>query len=458
MKPPRHIAVIDIGKTNVKLAMVDLDTLTEFAVVTRPNTVLPGPPWRHFDAEGHWSFLLEALAGFHREHRIDAISITTHGACAALLDRDGKLAAPVLDYEDTGPDSVAATYDCLRPPFSETGSARLSMGLNIGAQLHWQFVTDPSLPDRTETIVTWPQYWGFRLTGVAATDMTSLGCHSDLWAPEQGTFSSLVDRLGIRGKLAAPRHPADVLGPILPEISAATGLDPETPVVCGIHDSNASLLPHIIARETPFSVVSTGTWVICMAVGGTHVSLDPARDTLINVNALGNPVPSARFMGGREYEVVSGGTHPEPSETDVNDVLGGGIMLLPAVEPGTGPFQGRKMRWLPTEPAAGSGRRTAALSFYLALMTSTCLAIIGAQGPTIVEGPFARNALFLDMLRAATGRDALASGSATGTSIGAALLYDANRKMTENHAPGAPPSATLRNYATRWQELTAAPA
>lgn len=57
-----HIAVIDIGKTNAKLALVDLVTLTEIAVVTRPNKILAGPPWPHFDVEGHWQFLLAALA------------------------------------------------------------------------------------------------------------------------------------------------------------------------------------------------------------------------------------------------------------------------------------------------------------------------------------------------------------------------------------------------------------
>ena len=43
---PARIAVIDIGKTNAKLALVEAETLAEIAVVTRPNRVLPGPPGR----------------------------------------------------------------------------------------------------------------------------------------------------------------------------------------------------------------------------------------------------------------------------------------------------------------------------------------------------------------------------------------------------------------------------
>lgn len=205
MTAPRHVAVIDIGKSNAKLALVDTADLSEIGVTTRPNRVLSGPPWPHFDLEGHWEFLLDALARFHRDHGIDAISVTTHGASAVLLDEGGGLAAPMLDYEHPGPDNLADAYDRVRPPFEETGSPRLRLGLNLGAQLHWQFQTDPGLKARTATIVTYPQYWGFRLTGVAATDVSSLGCHTDLWNPHEGRFSSLVDRLGIAERIAPDR-------------------------------------------------------------------------------------------------------------------------------------------------------------------------------------------------------------------------------------------------------------
>ncbi len=77
-----------------------------------------------------------------------------------------------------------------------------------------------------------------------------------------------------------------------------------------------------------------------MAVGGIKVALDPGRDTLINVNALGDPVPSARFMGGREFELVNQGHPTSATATDVGRVLAENILLLPAIEPRTGPFPG----------------------------------------------------------------------------------------------------------------------
>jgi sugar (pentulose or hexulose) kinase len=451
-----RVAVIDIGKTNAKLALVDTASMAELAVLSRPNRVLPGPPWPHFDVDGHWDFLLDGLAAVHRAHGVDAISVTTHGACAALLDAGCALAAPILDYEHPGPDALAEAYDAIRPDFAETGSPRLPLGLNLGAQLHWMLATDPGLLARTARVVTYPQYWGFRLTGVAACDVSSLGCHTDLWAPEARGFSSLVARLGLEGRMAPARAASDVLGPVLPEVARRTGLAPGTPVLNGIHDSNASLLPHLMARQPPFSVVSTGTWVVAMCVGGRPVALDPARDTLINVSAFGDPIPSARFMGGREFETVAGRAPPPPTQADIAAVLAGGVMLLPAVVPGSGPFQGRAARWLGGEPPADSGARTAAASFHAALVTATCLDLAGHDGPIVVEGPFARNPAFCAMLAAATGAAVVPSADATGTSHGAALLAlppGARLAAPPAPAPVAPDPAMVA-HAAAWREAT----
>ncbi|MEJ6394447.1 FGGY-family carbohydrate kinase [Gymnodinialimonas sp. 2305UL16-5] len=419
-----HVAVIDIGKTNVKLALVERETLSEIAVVTRPNTVRPGPPWPHFDLDGHWRFLLAALRNSHTDYRVDAISITAHGASIVLLDADGGLAAPMLDYEHPGPDACAACYNRLRPPFAQTGSPRLAGGLNVGAQLDWMFDQDPDLRARTKTILTYPQYWSYRLSGIAATDPTSLGCHTDLWLPRDGRVSDLPGKLRIEGKLAPTRAPSEVLGNILPDVARQTGLPTDTPVICGIHDSNASLLPHLLSRPAPFSVVSTGTWIVVMSMGGAEVDLDANRDTLLNVNAMGQPVPSARFMGGREFELATASADAAPGPEAMASVLEEQTLLLPALVRETGPFAGRAGGWRAERPPAWADARHVAASFYCALVTSECLDLTGHRGDIMVEGPFSRNMAYMEMLAAATEAPVYATLGQTGTSQGAALLID----------------------------------
>lgn len=415
----RTVAVLDVGKTNVKLVLVDVAAGREVWSRVLPNRVRHDGPYPHADTELIADFLLDGLAAVARD--IDALSITTHGATGALLAGDG-LALPVLDYEHDGPDRVAEDYDRVRPAFAESFSPRLRGGLNLGAQLFWQARSFPEAIARADAFVTYPQYWAWRLTGVAATEATSLGCHTDLWAPGRAGFSSLVARAGWSGLLAPTRPAFDGLGPLRPALARRVGLARPLPVACGIHDSNASLLPHLDGGSAPKTVVSTGTWVVCFAVGGSLERLDPARDTLANVDAYGRPVPSARFMGGREFDLLIGGTTAAPDDSTLAAVLAGRVMVRPGFAPGSGPFPDHVGSWTVDPAMLTPPERTAVASLYAALMTATCLDLIGAAGPTVVEGPFAANALYGEALLALTGRPVAVSTSGTGTSIGAASL------------------------------------
>jgi sugar (pentulose or hexulose) kinase len=301
--------------------------------------------------------------------------------------------------------------------------------------------------------VPYPQYWSHRLTGAIASEITSLGCHTDLWNFDTGLFSSLVLKQGWLDRMPEVRPASDILGVVRPEIAARLGFTRAIPVSSGIHDSNASLLPHLLDRQPPFGLISTGTWVITAAPGGDSSALDPARDCLANLDVFGRPVPSSRFMGGREFEMMTSPRTPSPEA--VRRVLGDAVALTPSVVMGSGPFPGRRARWSVPEAELGEDDVYVGTSFYLAMMTAQCLELAGAEGPIVVEGPFAGNALFLEMLASAAGRQVEAvRRSATGTSIGAALLA-----RMEAGPPGAPllvePSAAMIAYAALWRQAVA---
>src|SRR3712207_4902925 len=101
------VAVLDVGKTNVKAVIVDGEGQHEIAARTRPNRVLTDGPYPHFDIDGIFEFFLQSLKELHSEFGFDAISITAHGASGVLLGNDG-LALPVLDYEFRYPAGIEA--------------------------------------------------------------------------------------------------------------------------------------------------------------------------------------------------------------------------------------------------------------------------------------------------------------------------------------------------------------
>ncbi|MFK5980468.1 MAG: FGGY family carbohydrate kinase [Rhizobiaceae bacterium] len=450
------IGIIDIGKTNAKFALVDAHSRTEIAVRTMPNTVLMSSPYPHFDIDLIWDFIKRSIRELNQEHAIQAISITTHGACAALVDEDGNLALPVLDYEYVGPEKLAEDYAKARPDFSTSFSPRLPAGLNLGAQLYWQQNAFPNEFERARWIIPYPQYWGFRLCEIAATEITSMGCHTDMWNFQTNDYSDLVIENSWREKLPPMLCASDILGPVCKSQAEELGLGENVPVYCGIHDSNASLLPYLLDREAPFSVVSTGTWVIVGSPGGDLKNLDKNRDCLANIDVFGQPVPSARFMGGREFSRLIKESEPQSTTIDVKHVLQEEIILLPSIESGTGPFPQAQEQWSHDKNKLSPEVLYVVVSYYLALMTAECLKLSDTHGDIIVEGPFARNTHYLAMLSAATkNRICANAGSTTGTSIGAAALVSmeyASTQSPKHEIEYFHPDDTLdyHGYAIKW--------
>src|SRR3984893_3971167 len=93
-------AVLDIGKTNVKVATFACDGALVWER-TMPNRMVPGPPYPHADVEKISEFLLSALAEANKVSGIAAIVPTTHGCAAALID-DSRLRPPGRAYVFAG--------------------------------------------------------------------------------------------------------------------------------------------------------------------------------------------------------------------------------------------------------------------------------------------------------------------------------------------------------------------
>ncbi|NRR31680.1 L-fuculose kinase [Oxalobacteraceae bacterium] len=467
----RATAVVDIGKTNVKLVLIG----SEGAVLAehrRANTIVTGGPYPHHDTEGIWNWMLTTLRHFSTLASIGAIVPVTHGATAALADEEG-LVLPVLDYEAELPvDQVrlrhrgafedgertwhADDYRAVRPAFSETLSPELPAGLNLARQLHWLEMTFPAEFSLTRYILTYPQYWAWRLSGVAASEVTSLGCHTDLWNPQTAEFSTLVGRMGWTGLFPPLRKAWDRLGPLLPALAAQLGLPADCQVLCGIHDSNASLLRHLdgaSARE-PVTVLSTGTWVIAAALGRPLDRLREQADMLANVTASGHAVACMRFMGGREFSALAG---PNPLSCTLDEIaalVGRGTLAVPCFADSGGAFVGKE-GWI-AGPAPRSPREQYALAtLYCVLMTGYCLDALGAQGPVVVEGSFTDNPFFASLLATLRGQQPVyLSGDTSGTTCGGWMLHHRGRQADmclERAAPLELPGWDA--YRQRWLGL-----
>jgi len=391
------IAVIDVGKTNSKIALVDPAVGLEVWSTRRTNAVVNGAILRELDVVAIESWLLDSLRSAPQRERVVAIVTVAHGAAAVLVDHDGNvIIAP--DYEDTCFDEVAEEYAALRDPFAVTFSPNLPQGLNLGRQLYYLQSRHGEMFRRVSHILMYPQYWSWRLSGVMATEVTSLGTHTDLWRPHDDAYSALARKQGWARLMPSMHRATERLGRIRPAVAAATGLPQDCVVTCGLHDSNASYLRFLMDREREaFTVVSSGTWTIVMANRGDLRRLREERDMLANVNVYGAPIATARYMGGREYESIAQGAD-EPTFDALIEVMSRGAVALPSFA-SAGPYNGRRGT---IEGADGfdATQRAALATLYSALMTAQLIELLGTAGEIFIDGPLARNPLFGSLLGA----------------------------------------------------------
>ena len=310
-------------------------------------------------------------------------------------------------------------YNRQRPSYAQSLSPALGAGLNLGRQLHWLHLQFSEQFATVDCILLYPQYWGWRMSGIKVSEVTSLGCHTDLWHPLQNSFSSLVDNMGWR-KLFPPLLPTgQSLGPVLPALAAQLGLSADCQVINGIHDSNASLIPYIKQAQLPCTVISTGTWVVIAAIGAPLDTLQEQRDMLANVNAFGQAVPCIRFMGGREWQALSTGQSADLD--DLNAIMRLGIQALPCFADQGGPFKQFKGEFIGPIEQLNDSQRSALASLYCAFVTHYCLDLVQGEQPgnIYIEGSFAANGLYLSLLQQLNPEQKiLVSEDSTGTTLG----------------------------------------
>jgi sugar (pentulose or hexulose) kinase len=449
------IAVLDVGKTHTRLSVVESGTGLVLTQVQRVNLPVLARGMAQLDIMGTQAWLFAALAALPHKPRVTALVPVGHGAACVLVDGDGEvLAAP--DYEDSAFAATAAAYGRERSGFADTCSPRLPAGQNLGAQLHFLELTHADLWARARHVLLLPQFWSWRLCGVAASEVSSLGAHTDLWQPQRGTYSALAVRRGWCARLPPLRRASEVLGPLSAEVVSATGLPSTCGVLCGLHDSNASWLAQRqqAGDGTALTVVSSGTWTIVMSSGcGLH-RLREERDMLANVDVFGAPVATARFMGGREYAAIAGTNPPVPALCELQSVVSARAMAMPSFVDAGGPFPGQAGKLLGAEELS-PGQRAALATIYVALVTEVMLDLLGATDRLLVDGPFAANPLYPALLQ--TMRPAnrvVVSTARSGTTAGAlALVMGASAPPGEFGARTVEPLHIdgLADYRAAWR-------
>lgn len=445
------LAVFDLGKTNSKLFVFSPDG----TILDERRTK---PVWRRFrgrmvlDDDHLYAWMTRELADVVTAHGVSAVMISAHACTFALVD-EKKLLHPILDYEQEIPTGVASVIDPKLPEFSETFTPILPLGFSIARHLYWLEAEEPALFEKTKSILFYPQYWVWRFTGKRLAELSYLAAHNQLWAPTLQDYSSLVDGMGWRNKFPELAPAGSIVGKA--KIVLADGAERQLAVHNGVHDSNAALAYYRTTGLTNFSLVSTGTWVIVINPDCPLRLLDGDRDMLANVTVRGEPAPTIRFMGGREFDLLRAGWSGPISQAAVIRVIDRGVFAVPSFAAG-GPFLGLTGHVIGGE-LRGEERAAMAL-LYVVMMTDLSLELIKSEDLIVLDGGLAKIDLFAEMVaQLRPSQTVVRSTTSEGSAAGAAALAFESIGISPFQDETVPVTASnfrdLAAYRGRWRRL-----
>lgn len=295
------IVIFDVGKTNKKIFLFDENYKIVFERSARFIETYDedGDPCENLESLRLSIFdsLREVLK--RKEFEIRAINFSTYGASLVYIDEYGKPLAPLYNYLKSYPPELKgefyAKYGGEALIAAETASPVLD-SLNSGMQLYRIKKEKPALFKQIRYALHLPQYLSYLVTGTEYSDLTSIGCHTQLWDFSKNDYHDWVKQEGLDEKLAPIVEADEVFPSEFPGNQYKVGV--------GLHDSSAALIPYLLNFHDPFILISTGTWCITMNPFD-HSPLTPEelkQDCLSYLQYKGRPVKASRIFAGYEHE------------------------------------------------------------------------------------------------------------------------------------------------------------
>ena len=193
--------------------------------------------------------------GIHPE----SVAFDTWGVDYVLLDEAGEVIGDAISYRDMRTENIMDEVFEKIPKekiYSKTGIQ--FMHLNTIFQLASQLKEDASVLEKTNTLLTMPDFLGYLLSGEKYNEYTEASTTQLLDAKARDWDRELISELGVNPDIFLElTRPGTVVGTVKSEI-APHGMKL---IAAGSHDT-ASAVAAVPAKEKDFMYISSGTWAL----------------------------------------------------------------------------------------------------------------------------------------------------------------------------------------------------
>lgn len=301
MEPKRVIAIFDIGKTNKKVFLFDEAYTVVYEMSGKHPEITDEDGFPCDDLKGIEDFVHQSLQKIFALPDVVpvAVNFTTYGASFVFIDAQGHPLTPLYNYLKPYPVELQSGFYGKyggEDYFSMITASPVLGSLNSGMQVYRLKHEQAEKFAAMQYALHLPQYISYLVTGRAVTDITSVGCHTNLWDFSTGNYHRWVAEEGISEKLAPLADATTTYDINLHGLPVKAGI--------GLHDSSSALIPYMMGSGQPFALLSTGTWCITLnPFNEQPLTIDELKaDCLAYLSYQGKPVKAARLFAGHEHD------------------------------------------------------------------------------------------------------------------------------------------------------------
>lgn len=263
-----YILSHDIGTSSDKAVLVTFDGEVAGTCSEPYPTYYPNPGWVEQDPEDYWSAVCKTSRKIIEEHQINpgdikGIVFSTQAQGVIPVDQQGKVLYNNITWVDGRAEAQAERI------MKKVGGKKIFtmlsgtpiMGKDCIAEITWLKEERPEIYEKTHLILDVNGYLKYKCTGKMVTELSGASSYGlDL---KKKTWLSVFPLVGIdMNRLPPLVCSTDIVGGLLPEAAAESGLAEGTPVFGGCDDVQSAVVGSGMCRDGDVHIyLGTSAWV-----------------------------------------------------------------------------------------------------------------------------------------------------------------------------------------------------
>jgi xylulokinase len=285
------VLAIDVGLTNCKAVLFDLNGRIVQRMAVPYETRRPAPDRVEQDPEAWWEATIVAVRCVMAQHarrsgRVAAVGVTAHMHALTCVDAKLRPLGPALilgDRRATG-EAEEITKEIGEDAVYRTTGTVMDPSMPA-AKIRWLWRNEPERWSGTAWFLGCKDYLRAQLTGDVATEPVD-ACATSLYDLGIGDWSGAVAEAARAPLRALPpiRRPETMAGELLPEAAAQLGLPTGTPVIVGAGDDVEVLGNGLLDNGAALEHLGTTGSILAVAASATP---DPVRALELYPHTIG---------------------------------------------------------------------------------------------------------------------------------------------------------------------------